>query len=73
MFEYAVIGVQVFGEKITFSWKAAGMSFELVKGTLDFGSGSSDGSRIGDSTLCRLEDEVRLRIPEKFLKARGWL
>jgi hypothetical protein len=72
LYEYCTINAQVWGEKVSFSWCSAGYRFVLVSCNLLAGKTVGLKTRLGTTALEELDSEIRLRIPDKYLIAKGW-
>lgn len=64
LYNYFVVRASVEKNTIFFSILQSGFQFSLLDAPL------SDGTL--KYVLSNLSDEVKLRIPEKYLKAKGW-
>lgn len=70
-YEYFVIDLLIEKNKIFFSIKEGDVVLKLVKSNLKE-SHEMDKNRIGVLVLDELNKEIRLRIPDKYLVAKGW-
>ncbi len=73
VYNFCVISVQISQDRVCFSWREQGFLFELATCQLISGIGGAGGEKIGVYALDNLNKEILLRIPDKYLAAKGFV
>ena len=72
VYSFCVISVQISHDRVCFSWREQGYLFELTTCQLLSSVSDSGGDKIGKLALDKLNKEIMLRIPDKYLVAKGF-
>lgn len=72
-YNYCVVVMHIEHGGVSFWWYLSEAVFELTRASVLVGDTGKNMERIGVKTLTELDREIRLRVPDKFLSAKGWL
>lgn len=73
LYGYFVARLNIERRTVFFSLREGDIGFGLVEAALLSDPDVASAERIGTETLQALDWNVRLRIPDKYLVAKGWL
>lgn len=70
LYGYCIVGILIERRTVFFTVREGNVGLKLFKSTLISDSGAAEKARLGRSVLEQLDREVKLRIPDKYLREK---